>query len=181
MHHEMITIVSVVTINNFTKLTFSVCVITLFKIYSWPFSNMHCNMVDYELPQWLSGKESTRHEGDTGYAGLTPGSGRSPGRGHGYTLQYSFLENSMDRGTWWVATHRVAKSQTWLKWLSSHMLPHYSFVTWFENRKHDAFSSVHILKITFGHLFLILHYYYIKTQQISVYGIYIFTEFIYLF
>ena len=51
MHHEMVTIVSVVTMNNFTKLKFSVCVITLFKIYSWPLSNMHCNMVDYELPQ----------------------------------------------------------------------------------------------------------------------------------
>ena len=44
-------------------------------------------------------------------AGSIPGSGRSPGGGHGNPLQYSCLENLMDRGAWWVAVHRVAKSQ----------------------------------------------------------------------
>ena len=48
-----------------------------------------------------------------------PGLGRSPGGGHGNTLQYSCLENPMDRGAWRAMAHRVAKSQTWLKWLSS--------------------------------------------------------------
>ena len=47
-----------------------------------------------------------------------PGLGRSRGRGHNNPLQYSCLENSMDRGTWWVTVHGVAKSRTWLKWLS---------------------------------------------------------------
>ena len=46
--------------------------------------------------------------------------GRSPGEGNGNPLQYSSLENSMDRGAWWATVHRVAKSQTLLKWLSTH-------------------------------------------------------------
>ena len=45
--------------------------------------------------------------------GSIPGSG-SPGKGHGYPLQYSCLEKSMDRGAWWATVHRVTKSQTWL-------------------------------------------------------------------
>ena len=44
-----------------------------------------------------------------------PGSGRSPGGGHGNPLQYSCLENPMDRGVWQAIVHRVAKSQTGLK------------------------------------------------------------------
>ena len=42
--------------------------------------------------------------------GLIPWSGRSPGGGHGYPLQYYYLENSMDRRAWWATAHRVAKS-----------------------------------------------------------------------
>ena len=38
---------------------------------------------------------------------------RSPGGGHGNPLQYSCLENPMDRGAWWATVHRVSKSQTW--------------------------------------------------------------------
>ena len=41
-------------------------------------------------------------------------SGRSPGEGNGYPLQYSYLENSMDRGTWRATVHRIAKSWTQL-------------------------------------------------------------------
>ena len=41
-----------------------------------------------------------------------PGLGRSPGGGHGIPLQYSCLENPMDRGAWWAMVHRVSKSQT---------------------------------------------------------------------
>ena len=47
-------------------------------------------------------------------------SGRSPGRGHGNPLQYSCLENPMDRGAWWATVHRVTKSWTSLKQLSMH-------------------------------------------------------------
>ena len=45
-------------------------------------------------------------------AALIPGSGRSSGGGNGNPLQYSCLENSMDRGTWQATVHGVAKSQT---------------------------------------------------------------------
>ena len=43
-------------------------------------------------------------------AGSIPGSGRSPGGGHGNPLQYSWLENPRNRGAWWARVHRVAKS-----------------------------------------------------------------------
>ena len=41
--------------------------------------------------------------------GLIPGSGRSPGEENDYPLQYSCLENSMDRGTWWGTVHGIAE------------------------------------------------------------------------
>ena len=50
-----------------------------------------------------------------------PGFGRSPGEGNGNPLQYSCLENSMDRGVWRATVCRVIKSQTRLKWLSTHV------------------------------------------------------------
>ena len=50
--------------------------------------------------------------GNTGDASSIPGSGRSPGGGNGNPLQYSFLENPMDRGAWQATVHGVTKSQT---------------------------------------------------------------------
>ena len=55
------------------------------------------------------GKESACNGGDLS---LIPGLGRSPGGGHGNPLQYSCLENSMDRGAWRAIVHGVAKSRT---------------------------------------------------------------------
>ena len=49
---------------------------------------------------------------NAGDAGLIPSLGRSPKGGNGNPLQYSCLEISMDRGTWWTAVHAVSKSQT---------------------------------------------------------------------
>ena len=46
---------------------------------------------------------------DTGELGSTPGSGRSPGEGNGNPLQYSSLENLMDRGAWWTTVHDIAE------------------------------------------------------------------------
>ena len=66
----------------------------------------------FELPWWLSGKESACNARDPG---SIPGSGRSPEEGNGNPLQYSCLENPMDRGSWWAAIHRVIKSWTKLK------------------------------------------------------------------
>ena len=56
------------------------------------------------LPQWLSRKDT----GATGDAGSIPGWGRSPGGGHGHPLQYSCLENLIDRGAWRaIQNHKV--------------------------------------------------------------------------
>ena len=66
--------------------------------------------------QLFSGKESACNAGDLG---LISGLGRSPGTGHGNPLQYSCLENPMDRGAWRATVHGVAKSQTRLKQFST--------------------------------------------------------------
>ena len=88
----------------------------------------------FELPWWLSGKESACNAGDTG---LVPGSGRSPGEGDGNPLQYSSLENSKNRGTWWTAVHGVPKSWTRLSdftftfhALEKEMATHSSVLAW---------------------------------------------------
>ena len=57
-------------------------------------------------------KNPPTNAGDIRDVGSIPGAGRSPGGGHGNLLQYSCLENPMDRGDWWVAVHRVSKSWT---------------------------------------------------------------------
>ena len=62
-------------------------------------------------------KSPPANAGDIRDMGSTPGLGRSSGGGHSNPLQYSCLENPMDRGDF--AVHRVAKSWTWLKWLST--------------------------------------------------------------
>ena len=59
-----------------------------------------------------AGKESSCNARDTRDAGSFPGLGRFPGEENGNPLQYSCLENSMDRGAWWATVHGVAKSQT---------------------------------------------------------------------
>ena len=61
-------------------------------------------------------KESTCNAGDSD---SIPGSGRSPGEGNGYPLQYSCLQNPTDRGTWRATVHWVAESWTRLKGLST--------------------------------------------------------------
>ena len=53
--------------------------------------------------------------GDIRDGGSIPGSGKYSGRGHGYAFQYSYLDNTMDRGGWLALVHKVAKSQTGLK------------------------------------------------------------------
>ena len=61
------------------------------------------------FPSGLVVKNLPAHAGD---AGSIPGLGRSPGEGNGNPLQYSCLENPMDRGAWQAAVHGVAKSWT---------------------------------------------------------------------
>ena len=54
------------------------------------------------------GKNPPADAGDIREEGSIPGSGRSPGEGHGTPLQYSCLENSRERGAWWATVHGVA-------------------------------------------------------------------------
>ena len=62
-----------------------------------------------DFPGGLDSKKSACNVGDMG---LIPGLGRSPGEGNDYPLQYSGLENSMDRGAWQGTVHAVSKNQT---------------------------------------------------------------------
>ena len=60
------------------------------------------------FPGGSDGKETACNAGDSG---SIPGSGRSPGEGNGNPLQYSSLENAMDRGAWRATVHGITKSQ----------------------------------------------------------------------
>ena len=64
-----------------------------------------------DFPGGSDGKESACKAGDLV---SIPGLGRSPGRGHGNPLQYSCLENTMDRGAWWVQSDTTEKLSTFL-------------------------------------------------------------------
>ena len=57
-------------------------------------------------------KNPPANAGDVRDVGSIPGLGRSPGAGRGNPLQYSCLENPMDRGAWWATVHGVTKSWT---------------------------------------------------------------------
>ena len=61
------------------------------------------------FPHNTIGKESACNSEDLG---SIPGLGRCLGEGSGYPLQYSGLQNSMNRGAWWASVHGVTKSQT---------------------------------------------------------------------
>ena len=63
-------------------------------------------------------KNLTANAGDLRDTGLMSGSGRSHGEGHGNPLQYSCLENPMDRGVWQAIAHRITQIQTQVKQLS---------------------------------------------------------------
>ena len=57
---------------------------------------------------------------DTRDVGLIPGSGKSPGGGHDNPLQYSCLENAMDRGAWWATVHGVTEESDMTEQLETH-------------------------------------------------------------
>ena len=75
-------------------------------LYSWGFPG---GSVVKNLPE------------NAGEMGLIPGLGRSPEGGNGNSLQYSCLENPMDRGAWWATVHRVAKESVATKQLNNKM------------------------------------------------------------
>ena len=88
--------------------TLETCSTSLIMLYTW------ASQVALVL------KNPTANAGNIRDVGLVQGSGRSPEGGHGKPLQYSRLENPMDRGAWWAVVHRVTKSWTRLKRLSMH-------------------------------------------------------------
>ena len=67
-------------------------------------------MAESGLSRCLDSKESTYNAEATGDVGSIPKLGKIPGGGHGDPLQYSCLENPMDRGAWWAAVHEVTES-----------------------------------------------------------------------
>ena len=71
------------------------------------------------FPGGSDGKESTCSAGDPG---SISGSGKSPGEGSGYPLQYSSLENSMDRRAWLTTVNRVSKNWTWMSELTVQLI-----------------------------------------------------------
>ena len=69
-------------------------------------------MKDVDFPGGAEVKNLPANARDAGDSGSIPGSGGPPGGGHGNPLQYSCLENPMDRGAWRATVHRVTKSWT---------------------------------------------------------------------
>ena len=94
----------------FPRMLTVVILLSFFHIFVFDFLLMTMNHSG--VSWWLRGKESACSAGDIGDMGSIPGLGRSPGDGHGNPLQYSCLENPMDRGAWWATVHEVAKSWT---------------------------------------------------------------------
>ena len=89
------------------------------KPYSWCSTRQTPLIIDFSTVFSNKGSYGKGSACSAGDLGLIPGSGRSPGEGHGNPLQYFYLEDPTDRGAWKATVHRVAKSQTRLKWLST--------------------------------------------------------------
>ena len=76
---------------------------------------------------------------------------RSPIGGNGKPLQYSCLENPMDRGAWWAMVHGITKSQTWLKQLSRHIIIYYYYYYYY------YYYSLFITSEIWSNFFSIFH------------------------
>ena len=72
----------------------------------------HTNILIIGVPGFLGGSEVKVSACNARDLSSIPGSGRSPGEENGNPLQYSCLENLMDRGTWWATVHGITKSLT---------------------------------------------------------------------
>ena len=92
--------------------------LSLTALHNWAVLHSVC------LPSGIVVKSLPANAGDKGDAGSIPGSGRSPGGGNGNLLQYSCLENSMDRGPWWAIVQGVAESCTELSMRAYHTHTH---------------------------------------------------------
>ena len=106
-----------------------------------------------ELSLWLDNKESACNAGDPG---SISGSGRFLGKGNGYSLQYSYLENLVARGVWQAVIHGVEKSQTRL---NTHACTHTSFSYSFRTKflQYD----LELQYLTFFIFFIFPNYFYL--------------------
>ena len=100
--------------------------ITLYSIW-WAtiWGYLYFQIIHYYTIHWASQvalviKNPPANAGNMRDVGSIPGLGRSSGGGHSNPLQYSCLENPMDREAWKAVVHRVTKSWTQLKWLSTY-------------------------------------------------------------
>ena len=91
---------------------------TFFFFFSADLSRLYSTIYSKGFPGSSAGKEFACNARDPG---LIPESGRSPGGGQGNPLQYSCLENPMDRGAWRATVHGAAKSQTCLSDYMQHL------------------------------------------------------------
>ena len=97
----------------------------MFNVYIYIYTHIHTHIYTHSVSQEaLVVKTLSANVGDVKDTGSIPGSGRSSGGGYGNPLPYSCLENPTDRGGWWAKIHRVAKSRTHLKQLSTHAHTH---------------------------------------------------------
>ena len=106
------------------------CNMELYNLHMFPLiSPLHSQRASQMA---LVVKNLPANAGDIRDLGSIPGSGRSPGGGHGNPLQYSCLENPMDRGAWWFAVHRV--EHDWSNLPHTHLL-HSHIVTALHNKE----------------------------------------------
>ena len=82
---------------------------------NWEFCPITSFWIVLKKKGFPGGSVTENSSTNAGDVGSISGSGRSLAEGNGYPLQYSCLENPMNRGAWWAKVHRVAKSQTQLK------------------------------------------------------------------
>ena len=82
---------------------------------NWEFFPITSFLIVLKKKGFPGGSVTENSSTNAGDVGSISGSGRSLAEGNGYPLQYSCLENPMNRGAWWATVHRVAKSQTQLK------------------------------------------------------------------
>ena len=84
----------------------------MFKLSTLQFAMEGASALHIGMRAFLVVKNPLANVGDAKDKGLIPGSGRSPGGGHGNPPKYSGLENPMDRGAWQTMVHRVAMNWT---------------------------------------------------------------------
>ena len=108
----------------------------LIHVNVWQKPLQYCKVISLQLikinekenhPILQLGKDGKEFVCNAEDLGSIPGLGRSPGVGNGNPLQYSCLENSMDRETWWARVHGVKKSQTRLSYFHFSKPYHYKY------------------------------------------------------